>query len=55
MADFDEPDEEARLIEEMTAARDRVKATGSKYYRDYTEAIRDVLHNHGMVMQDEID
>ena len=47
------PDE--RLKADMAAAVDKVRATGAKDSKPYIEAVREVLHQNGRVMADEVD
>jgi hypothetical protein len=46
---------EQRLIADMTEAIAKVRATGAMDSRSQIEAVRGVLHQHNMVMTDEVD
>lgn len=47
------PDE--RLKADMAEAVDKVRATGARDSQAYIEAVRQVQHQHGRVMSDEVD
>jgi hypothetical protein len=53
--DVDEEVDEDELKAALFAAYERVQKTGSKDSADYVEAQREVLHEFGMVMSDEMN